>query len=96
MRNITDTPTRFGATPSAGQIGSRWDKTGMMTPQSTAESVASGITVTDERNRPMTDAELNQILPSNGYEIVKPPEGYKSTSQEKGASDEYQLPSTES
>ena len=52
----------------------------MMTPSSNIESEASGITVTDERNRPMTDAELNQILPSNGYEIVKPPEGYKPAS----------------
>lgn len=30
----------------------------------------------DDRNRPWTDEELDQILPSQGYEIVKPPESY--------------------
>ena len=29
------------------------------------------------RNRPLTDENLNQILPSDGFEIVEPPEGYK-------------------
>jgi hypothetical protein len=48
----------------------------MMTPASNM-SAETGVTVTDERNRPMTDAELDQILPSVGYEIVKPPDGYK-------------------
>ena len=68
----------------------------MMTPSSNKESESSGITVTDERNRPMTDAELNQILPSNGYEIVKPPEGYKPSSQAQVDGEEYQLPAQES
>jgi splicing factor 3B subunit 1 len=33
----------------------------------------------DERNKPMTDEELNAILPgpSDGFEIVKPPDSYK-------------------
>jgi len=30
----------------------------------------------DERNIPLSDADLDKILPSQGYEIVKPPEGY--------------------
>lgn len=32
----------------------------------------------DERNRPMTDEELDMVLPgaSEGYEILKPPESY--------------------
>jgi splicing factor 3B subunit 1 len=30
-----------------------------------------------ERNRHLTDTELDEILPSDGYEIVKPPESYK-------------------
>lgn len=33
----------------------------------------------DERNRPMTDEELDKMLPgqAQGYEIVKPPDTYK-------------------
>ena len=31
----------------------------------------------DERNRPYTDAELDQLLYQKGYEIVKPPEDYQ-------------------
>lgn len=30
----------------------------------------------DQRNKPYTDEELNQILPTNGYEIIEPPPGY--------------------
>lgn len=30
----------------------------------------------DARNKPFTDAELNEILPSGGYEVVRAPEGY--------------------
>jgi len=30
----------------------------------------------DDRNRPLTDQELDQMLPSVGYEIIKPPENY--------------------
>jgi splicing factor 3B subunit 1 len=29
------------------------------------------------RNKPFTDEELDRILPSTGYEIVKPPDGYQ-------------------
>ena len=29
------------------------------------------------RNRYLTDEELNVLLPSDGYEIIEPPEGYK-------------------
>jgi len=31
----------------------------------------------EERNRPYTDEELNKLIPSDGYEIIEPPEGYK-------------------
>lgn len=31
----------------------------------------------EERNRYLTDEELDAILPQKGYEIVKPPENYK-------------------
>ena len=30
-----------------------------------------------ERNRPVTDTELDELLPEDGYEIIKPPAGYK-------------------
>lgn len=29
-----------------------------------------------ERNKPLSDEELNRILPQNGYEIISPPDGY--------------------
>lgn len=31
----------------------------------------------DERNRPLSDDDLNELLPSEGYEILQPPESYK-------------------
>ena len=33
----------------------------------------------DERNKPLTDEELDKLLPgpTDGYEIVKPPESYR-------------------
>eukprot|EP01017_Pseudomicrothorax_dubius_P014538 TRINITY_DN1694_c0_g2_i10.p1 TRINITY_DN1694_c0_g2~~TRINITY_DN1694_c0_g2_i10.p1 ORF type:complete len:1206 (-),score=344.77 TRINITY_DN1694_c0_g2_i10:224-3841(-) len=31
----------------------------------------------DERNRPLTDEELDQLLPPQGYEVVKPPDNYQ-------------------
>lgn len=31
----------------------------------------------EARNRPMTDEELDELLPSEGYTVLKPPEGYK-------------------
>lgn len=40
------------------------------------------------RNKPFTDAELNEILPTAGYEIVRPPDGYVEKNIES-------LPSTE-
>ena len=40
-----------------------------------------------ERNRPLTDADLDMILPKEGFEIVPPPADYqpqkKSTEQSK-------------
>ncbi|KAF2068826.1 hypothetical protein CYY_009853 [Polysphondylium violaceum] len=30
----------------------------------------------DERNRPLTDEDLNALLPSEGFEILQPPAGY--------------------
>jgi splicing factor 3B subunit 1 len=31
----------------------------------------------ENRNKPMTDAELDETLPCEGYEVVRPPENYK-------------------
>lgn len=33
----------------------------------------------DPRNRPLTDEELDEILPTEGYEVVQPPPGYVPT-----------------
>ncbi|VWU51987.1 splicing factor 3B subunit 1, putative [Hepatocystis sp. ex Piliocolobus tephrosceles] len=35
------------------------------------------------RNRPLTDEDLDQLLPSEGYEIVKPPEEYETLRNNK-------------
>ncbi|KAI4838995.1 splicing factor 3B subunit 1 [Plasmodium brasilianum] len=37
----------------------------------------------DVRNRPLTDEDLNELLPSEGYEIVKPPEEYETLRKNK-------------
>jgi splicing factor 3B subunit 1 len=31
----------------------------------------------EDRNAPLTELELNELLPNDGYEIVDPPVGYK-------------------
>ena len=68
----------FGATPVGGA--------GLMTP--TPNAVAAGeITPEqymaakweremDDRNRPMSDEELDALLPSEGYKILQPPSTY--------------------
>jgi splicing factor 3B subunit 1 len=52
----------------------------------------------EEKNKPMTEEELDQILSIPGYEIVKPPENYKpirksSTAPTSADSSMYQIPS---
>ncbi|SCL98873.1 splicing factor 3B subunit 1, putative [Plasmodium chabaudi chabaudi] len=37
----------------------------------------------DFRNRPLTDEDLDNLLPSEGYEIVKPPEEYEAIRKNK-------------
>lgn len=56
----------FAATPSAASI--------LMTPE-VAQQMRWEAEV-DERNRPMSDAELDMILPDTGYRILDPPVGY--------------------
>ncbi len=37
----------------------------------------------DERNQPLSDEDLDAILPSKGYEVVRQPEGYKPVRKEQ-------------
>ncbi|CAD7926470.1 unnamed protein product [Amoebophrya sp. A120] len=67
----------LGATPDAAFMGTVGTPVGltpdMMTPDQLQQwRFAKEI---DERNRPMTDAELDEIFPP-GYEIVQPPANY--------------------
>lgn len=50
----------------------------------------------ESRNRPLSDDELDDLLPSEGFEIVQPPAGYKPVSRRPQApttSPGYQMPS---
>ncbi|RKP17732.1 ARM repeat-containing protein [Rozella allomycis CSF55] len=64
---------------------SRWDETpvyqgGMATPLGNAQPMmtpmAGDVSVFDARNRPMSDEELDAILPSKGYAILEAPSSY--------------------
>lgn len=77
------------AAPSETPKRSRWDQTPVaggsvaLQPQ-TALSMPEGYSAMpmneiDKRNRYLTDEELDQILPTEGYEIVTPPPGYEPT-----------------
>lgn len=61
------TPVGVTATPMAMQFG--------MTPMAGMQVIMGGGEI-DKRNRYLSDEELNQMLPSEGYEIVDPPAGY--------------------
>lgn len=80
-KTIGDTPgakrSRWDETPVARAFGS-----GGITPMlSGAETPSSGQNLWQQemawRNRPLTDEELDSLLPG-GYRIVTPPEGYVS------------------
>jgi splicing factor 3B subunit 1 len=74
---VTATPTAaVGETPRR----SRWDQTpvGGVTPA--APVLPQGMPAPgflDKRNRYLSDEELDEMLPSEGYEIVTPPAGYQ-------------------
>ncbi|KAJ9456807.1 U2 snRNP component prp10 [Diplonema papillatum] len=69
------TPGGFmGATP-AGFQGLTPAMVASMTPE--AYNQAKVEFETDERNRPLSDAELDELMPGEGYEILPFPEGYK-------------------
>ena len=51
----------------------------------------------DTRNRPLSDEELDELLPSEGYEIVEPPVGYQPAARRvhaaaAGATPGYHIP----
>jgi len=66
-----------GATPR-GNLG-------MMTPSATPNAMMTPDAINamriqqdlDERNRPWTDAEIDEMLPAAGYKILEPPANYK-------------------
>lgn len=66
------TPVGVVATPMLGmqQYG--------MTPMQGMDGMmmGSGNSEMDKRNRPLSDEELNQMLPTEGYEVVERPAGY--------------------
>lgn len=84
--------SRFGATPSnhsQSKWGQKPDLIGDKDQISTASNpllanIASSASQNWQRdtllrNRPLTNEELDRILPTEGYEIVKAPDGYKPT-----------------
>ncbi len=83
------TPLAEGAEP--GKKRSRWDATPVnMTPSIAAAGAGTSTAMitpemtlalrwemeVDARNRPMTDEELDQLIPIAGYKILKPPDNY--------------------
>eukprot|EP01064_Diplonema_japonicum_P022447 TRINITY_DN3224_c3_g1_i2.p1 TRINITY_DN3224_c3_g1~~TRINITY_DN3224_c3_g1_i2.p1 ORF type:complete len:1226 (+),score=379.07 TRINITY_DN3224_c3_g1_i2:63-3680(+) len=77
------TPSNYtGATPS-NYVGATPMGYQSMTPQQLAQTnpdlynQQKWTAEVEERNRPVTDAELDDILPADGYEIVAFPESYK-------------------
>ncbi|EAZ21727.1 hypothetical protein OsJ_05362 [Oryza sativa Japonica Group] len=71
----TPGPTPFGgdnlATPTPGQIASR----GPMTPEQ--YQLLRWERDIEERNRPLTDEELDTMFPQEGYKILEPPASYQ-------------------
>lgn len=75
---------------SSDKQGSQWD----IGPTDSSGAIYSNITPKNlqmlrlskelqERNRHLTEAELDEMLPSEGYEVVKPPESYKPQTSNK-------------
>ncbi|CAH7681403.1 armadillo-type protein [Phakopsora pachyrhizi] len=81
-----------GASDAPTPRKSRWDQTPVATNGATSLglfgqtpvnvgsvndfSLVGEMSELDKRNRPLSDEELDAQLPSEGYEIVQPPEGY--------------------
>eukprot|EP00668_Euglena_longa_P012264 GGOE01014702.1.p1 GENE.GGOE01014702.1~~GGOE01014702.1.p1 ORF type:complete len:1405 (+),score=511.95 GGOE01014702.1:33-4247(+) len=102
------TPGAFGLgqpTPHASMLG---DMTTPVTPLKTpltpeAYNQLKWTKEIDERNRPLSDAELDDLFPKEGYKIMEPPPGYepirtparKYTATPTPFSPGYQLPQEE-
>ena len=85
-----ETPAPGGGAQPAAKKRSRWDATPAAVVEKakkTAEAKAPDLladprsTMAERemsyRNRPLTDAELDNLLPSEGYRVLDPPAGYK-------------------
>ena len=62
-------PTMNGATPAPQQ--------GLATPMHPSQTPAFSFGTSDPRNAPISDEELDEILPSEGYKILPFPPGYE-------------------
>lgn len=75
-----ETPTEAGELTAEGSKKSRWDQTPTAAPDTASTQKPAlgmdGSFLIDPRNRFLSDEELDQLLPSEGYVIVQPPEGY--------------------
>ena len=66
----TPTPTAFAAQSAAALAMDRGPVTPEMAQRMRWEREMN------ERNRPLSDAELDMMFPANGYKILDPPAGY--------------------
>lgn len=65
------------AAPEETPKRSRWDQTPVAIPQAEGSESSEGIATSfDPRNRYLSDEELDQLMPSEGYTVVDPPSGY--------------------
>ncbi|CAM9289926.1 unnamed protein product [Chrysoparadoxa australica] len=79
------TPAAVGATPMGGMMATPMGMAGMATPSTAQASVAMTPELAarmrweqdiEDRNRPMTDEQLDSIFPAVGYKILDAPPGY--------------------
>uniref|UniRef100_A0A6A7G0V4 Splicing factor 3B subunit 1-like n=3 Tax=Hirondellea gigas TaxID=1518452 RepID=A0A6A7G0V4_9CRUS len=102
------TPGRFtpGITPK-GALGMNLQTpspSASMTPEQLSQHLAQA--EIEERNRPLSDEELDELFPKSGYEIVDPPASYTpirtpsrrlmATPTPFGATPQYQIPEEQS
>ena len=66
--------SKWDAAPSAGASSTPAPTVGMATP---APPVAAFGTDISSRNAPLSDEELDEMLPSEGYKILQPPPGFE-------------------
>ncbi|KAF2266074.1 ARM repeat-containing protein [Lojkania enalia] len=87
---VEKTPVEESPAEVSGPVRSRWD-TATAPPAGAAPTPASGLqtprpsvpmpfafgTDISSRNAPLSDEQLDSILPSDGYKILEPPPGYE-------------------